>query len=166
MCQRCAAWNPRQSRWIQNRYHRLLLRVLEWTLHLETLVKKPPVSTKYFRSSGQHLRKTKKKERLSVITVPTSDNYLTRKGQFTATLRFLLSRYFIFYFTRVSFYFVVIGSGGTTRLITLRDAWRLILAIKFIHCRCDGRYKFEKGCRVISCCCALFLFLYLRYPSA
>lgn len=41
-CQRCASWNPRLGRLLENRYHRLLLRILEWTYHLEALAKKPP----------------------------------------------------------------------------------------------------------------------------
>lgn len=41
---RCSSWNPRFGSALENRYHRLLLRVLEWTFHLETLAKKPPVS--------------------------------------------------------------------------------------------------------------------------
>ncbi|XP_046638944.1 uncharacterized protein LOC124320227 isoform X2 [Daphnia pulicaria] len=41
-CQRCASWNPKLGRLLENRYHRLLLRILEWTYHLEALAKKPP----------------------------------------------------------------------------------------------------------------------------
>jgi hypothetical protein len=41
---RCSARNRRIGRALENRYHRLLLRILEWTFHLETLSKKPAVS--------------------------------------------------------------------------------------------------------------------------
>jgi len=38
---RCAVWNPRFGKVLETRYHRLLLRILEWTFHLEALAKKP-----------------------------------------------------------------------------------------------------------------------------
>ena len=42
--QRCTLISPRQGRSLETRYHRLLLRILEWTYHLEALAKKPQVS--------------------------------------------------------------------------------------------------------------------------
>ena len=40
---RCAQWNPRLARNLETRYHRLLLRILEWAFHLEALASKPKV---------------------------------------------------------------------------------------------------------------------------